>query len=398
MMISDLREISIPSEQKKYEGCSSPGGYPLRVAYDAQAFLSPNGGSGKGVQLRNLLGPYLDTFVGFATKGRNYSDQRVTQGGLSRYQLWQQISLPYLLHQWKADVFLAPYNTAPLTIPGRTKLILVLHDLILLEEFGKPHLRRRISNEFRRFLIRKAVSRAHIVLTVSSYSRQTILQRFPFARVQVIPCSIAGSWFVGNGVRRLDQRDNCILVVTGNVPHKNPQRVLEGYAAFVAQSDRSTVPHLRLVGLSSSAQEFRRRADALPVTDLVHIEPYLSESQLQDIYRRSRAVLVPSLMEGFGIPVLEAMASGTPVIASNTTSLPEVGGPAAAYFDPTDVAAMAATMRDVLGDADRQQRMIELGLTQASKFHPDTVSAQVMAFWDSLAAYEPQPTAEPRLR
>jgi glycosyltransferase involved in cell wall biosynthesis len=388
MTVSDLRDIAIPIEHKQYKSFS-PDGYPLRVAYDAQAFLSPNGGSGKGVQLRNLLGPYLDTFAGFATEGHNYSDQMVIQGGLSRYGLWQQVSLPYMLRQWKADVFLAPYNTAPLVIPEPTKLILVLHDLILLEEFGERRLSRRISTEFRRFLIRKAVLQAHIVLTVSSYSKQQIMQRFPSARVEVIPCSIAGSWFVGKAARKLNERENCILMVTGNLPHKNPYRALEGYAAFVAQSDRSTVPHLRMVGLASSAQKFRHYADDLQIADLVHIEPYLDESELQDLYRRSRAVLVPSLMEGFGIPVLEAMASGTPVIASNATSLPEVSGPAAAYFNPTDVTAMAATLKQVLSDPDRQQQMIELGISQANKFHPDTVDRQVRAFWDALAANEP---------
>jgi glycosyltransferase involved in cell wall biosynthesis len=398
MTFSELPEIAIPSEQKQYGSFSSPGSYPLRVAYDAQAFLSPNRGLGKGVQLRSLLGQYSDTFVGFATKGHNYSDQILVQAGLSRYKLWQQISLPYLLRQWSADIFLAPYNTAPLVIPEQTKLILVLHDLILLERFGESNLRQKINNKSRCFLIPRAVSRAHIVLTVSSYSRQQITQRFPAARVQVIPCSTDRSWFVGKDVRKLDERENCILAVTGNVPHKNARRALEGYAAFANNSHRPTVPRLRLVGLSNSVQEFRRRADALQIADLVHIEPYLSESQLQDLYRRSRAVLVPSLMEGFGIPVLEAMASGTPVVASNATSLPEVGGPAGAYFDPTDVAAMAATLKQVLGDTDRQQKMIELGLTQGNKFHPDAVGLQVQAFWDTLAADSPREQAYGRPR
>ena len=226
--------------------------YPLRVAYDAQAFLSANGGTGKGVQLRNLLGPYSDSFVGFATNGQNHSGRPLVQGGLSSYLLWQQISLPYLLHRWRADFFLAPYNTAPLVIPKRTKLILVLHDLILLERFDMPSLRQRVNNECRRLLIPKAVSRAHIVLTVSSYSRQQITARFPSAQVQVIPCSIARSWFVGKHVKRLDERENYILAVTGNVPHKNPDRALEGYAAFVTKMDRSIAPRLRLVGLSDS--------------------------------------------------------------------------------------------------------------------------------------------------
>jgi glycosyltransferase involved in cell wall biosynthesis len=385
-MIDDLSETDSPVEQKQIEQSSNRPSYPLRVAYDAQAFLSPNKGLGKGVQLRSLLGPYLDTFAGFATRGRNYSEQRLIQRGLPRYQLWHQLSLPYQLQQWRADVFLAPYNTAPLFIPKRTKLILVLHDLILLERFKVPNLRKRMNNEFRRFLIPRAVSRAHTVLTVSSYSKQQIVHHFPSADVQVIPCTVGPSWFAGKHVRTFAERENCILAVTGDVPHKNPHRALEGYAAFVAQSDRSTVPHLRVVGMSGSIQKFRRWAEMLNISDLVHIEPYLTEDQLQDLYRRSRAVLFPSLMEGFGIPVLEAMASGTPVITSNTTSLPEVGGPAANYFDPTDVAGMATALKQVLDYPDRQQKMIELGFAQANKFHPDSVRLQIQAFWDALAA------------
>ena len=385
-MTSDLSETDSSVEQKQRKQSSNRPSYPLRVAYDAQAFLSPNRGLGKGVQLKSLLGPYLDTFAGFATRGKNYSEQRLIQRGLPRYQLWQQLSLPCQLQKWGADVFLAPYNTAPLFIPRRTKLILVLHDLILLERFKVPNLRKRMNNELRRFLIPRAVSRAHTVLTVSYYSKQQIVQHFPSAHVQVIPCTIARSWFVGKHVRRFAERENCILAVTGDVPHKNPKRALEGYAAFVAQSDRSAVPHLRVVGMSGSVQKFRRWAEMLQVSDLVHIEPYLTEDQLQDLYRRSRAVLFPSLMEGFGIPVLEAMASGTPVITSNTTSLPEVGGLAANYFDPTDVAGIATALKQVLDHPDRQQNMIELGLTQANKFHPESVRLQIQAFWDALAA------------
>jgi glycosyltransferase involved in cell wall biosynthesis len=390
MQVSNHDTIAIPHIQEHGDEAPYGQSYPLRVGYDAQAFLSPNGGTGKGSQLRNLLGPYSDRFVGFATKGQNHSDWPLIQGGLSRYQIWQQISLPYLLHKWGADFFLAPYNTAPLLLPKRTRLILVLHDLILLERFDAPSLRQRVNNEYRRFLIPRAVSRAHTVLTVSSYSKQRITERFPFARVEVIPCSLPPSWFVDGKVRSLDERENCILSVTGDVPHKNPNGALEGYAAYVAKLDRATAPRLRLVGLSDAAAAFRRRADALQIGDLVHIEPYLSESQLQDLYRRSRAVLVPSLMEGFGIPVLEAMASGTPVIASDATSLPEVGGPAASYFNPHDVADMAATLRRVLGSRPKQQKMIDLGLSQARRFHPDEVGRQVRAFWNNLQASGPR--------
>jgi glycosyltransferase involved in cell wall biosynthesis len=360
--------------------------YPLRVAYDAQAFLAPNGGTGKGVQLRNLLGPYADTFVGFAAKGKNHSLQPIIQEGLASYQLWQQISLPFLLHKWRADFFLAPYNIAPLFIPRRTKLILVLHDLILLDRFDVPGLRQRLNNEFRRFLIPKAVSRAHVVLTVSSFVRKQILERFPSTRVEVIPCSIARSWFVESNVRGLDQREDYILAVTSSAPHKNAKRALEAYAAFVATSDRPTVPRLRVVGLSDCENFYRAMARKYQVGDLVEFEPYVTESQLQELYRRARVVMVPSLAEGFGIPVLEAMASGTPVICSNTTSLPEVGGEAASYFDPNDLIAMATTLQAVLSDQNRRRKMVELGIVRAGAFHPKAINVLVQNFWNELQA------------
>jgi glycosyltransferase involved in cell wall biosynthesis len=388
--VSKYDTIAIPRIHEHGDEAPDGQGYPFRVAYDAQAFLSPNGGTGKGSQLRNLLGPYSDRFVGFATKGQNHSDWPLIQGGLSRYQIWQQISLPYFLHKCGADFFLAPYNTAPLLLPKRTRLILVLHDLILLERFDVRSFRQRVNNAYRRFLIPKAVSRAQIVLTVSSYSKRRITERFPSARVKIIPCSIPQSWFVEEKVRSLDERENCILAVTGGAPHKNPNGALEGYAAYVAKLGRATAPRLHLVGLSDVAAAFRRRAQALQIGDLVHIEPYLSESQLQDLYRRSRAVLVPSFMEGFGIPVLEAMASGTPVFASDATSLPEVGGPAAAYFNPYDVADMAATLGRVLGSRPKQQEMIEQGISQARRFHPDEIGHQVRAFWNNLQPSDPK--------
>lgn len=359
--------------------------YPVRVAYDAQAFLSANGGTGKGIYLRNFIAPYSDSFLGLATRGQSYYEHRLIQQGLSRYHPWHQISLPYLLHKLRADYFVAPYNTAPLIIPKRTRLVLVLHDLILLERLHSFSLRQRLDNEYRRFLIPKAVSRAHIVVTVSSYVKRQIEERFPSAQVHAIPNTIAASWFVGRAVRSIGERDNYILTVTSSAPHKNTKRALEGYAAFVAKVDRTTAPRLRVVGLGSSPQVFHNLGVALQIGDLIDFEPYVTESQLQHLYRRSRAVLVPSLMEGFGIPVLEAMASGTPVIASNATSLPEVGGPAAAYFNPTDVTAMAVTLKQVLGNPRRQQKMIELGLERAQMFHPDIVGKTIQKFWDTLS-------------
>jgi glycosyltransferase involved in cell wall biosynthesis len=362
---------------------------PIRVAYDAQAFLSPNGGTGKGVQLRNLLGPFANTFLGFATKGKNYAEHALIQGGIGGYRVWQQLSLPVMLHQWKADYFLAPYNTAPLLIPKRTKLILVLHDAICLGEYVGNDLRGQVDHAYRHLLVKKAVLRADKVLTVSEYSKRQILERYPEARVRVIPCSISSIWFDADARKKIEDRDNYIFMVTASVPHKNASGALRGYARYVASVGASggaaTAARLRIVGLSNAKEKFAREARDLGVESLVDFEPYVTDAELRDLYRRARAVLFPSFMEGFGIPALEAMASGTPVVLSNAGSLPEVGGDAAIYFDPRDVEGMGSALTQVLSDPQLQQRMMEAGLQQAQRFHPDAIQREVQEFWKEVA-------------
>jgi glycosyltransferase involved in cell wall biosynthesis len=219
--------------------------HPVRVAYDAQAFLSKNGGTGKGIQLRNLLGPFAGTFLGFATKGQNYAEHALIQGGIGGYRVWQQLSLPLFLKRWKADYFLAPYNTAPVVIPSRTKLILVLHDAINVGDYAGSDLRGNIDHAYRRLLVIKAVARAHTVLTVSEYSKQNILARFPNTNVRVIPCSIASSWFDPAGRKSIHERDNYIFMVTASVPHKNASGALRAYSHYVSSVSPMQQKNLR---------------------------------------------------------------------------------------------------------------------------------------------------------
>src|SRR5438477_5573181 len=162
----------------------------LKVGYDAQAFLSPNGGTGKGVQLRNLVGPFLDTFVGFASTEPNLSGLPLIREGFTGHNLWQNLSLPGSLRRCRIDLFLAPYNVAPLFLPRCVELVLVLHDTILMQGYRKPDRRSRWMDAYKRWLIPRSVARAKIVLTVSEHARSEILRAFPRADVRVIPCSI----------------------------------------------------------------------------------------------------------------------------------------------------------------------------------------------------------------
>jgi glycosyltransferase involved in cell wall biosynthesis len=364
----------------------------MRVAYDAQAFVSGDGGTGKGLQLRNLVNSKWAAFEGYAPpSAHRNSVEGVRQAGHRHYLLWQQASLPRLLQSSRPDIFLAPYNTAPLWLPGGTKLILVLHDLILLHDFKAATARKRVENLYRRTLIRPSVARASQVLTVSEFSKKEILREFPGARVSVIPCTIAESWFTGsmNAIER--QRDNYILLVTAAPEHKNSARALRAYARYVHMAGTSAAD-LRIVGLSYAGGPFRELVEALGLKEKVVFEPFISSDTLQQLYRRAKAVLVPSLIEGFGIPVLEGMASGTPVLASQSSSMSEVGGEAARYFDPLDETSMATSIFNLLNDAAIWLEAARKGRLQAAKFHPNLVLRQIDAFWRRLAtSREPLP-------
>jgi glycosyltransferase involved in cell wall biosynthesis len=357
----------------------------MRVAYDAQAFVSGDGGTGKGIQLRNLVNSKWAAFEGYAPpSAQRNSVEGVKQAGNRHYLLWQQTSLPRLLHASRPDIFLAPYNTAPLWLPGGIQLILVLHDLILLHNFKAGAARKRVENLYRSKLIRPSVARASQVLTVSEFSKREILRQFPKARVSVIPCTIEESWFTGAMDALGRQRDNYILLVTAAPQHKNSTRALKAYARYVYMAG-TPAADLRIVGLSYAGGPFQELAEELGLKGKVVFEPFVSSDTLQLLYRRAKAVLVPSLIEGFGIPVLEGMASGTPVLASQCSSMSEVGGEAARYFDPLDERSMAASIFELLNNAAIWSEAARKGRLQAAKFHPDLVLQQIDSFWRQLA-------------
>ncbi len=349
-----------------------------RVGYDAQAFLSPNGGTGKGLQLRNLLGPYLDRFTGFASNSPNPSGIPLVQEGAARYNLWQQFSLPASLRRHKIDLFLAPYNTAPFFLPKKIDLVLVLHDTILLKNFPKPDLKGKLRDRYRRMQIPASVGRAKVVLTVSAHARSEILQAFPRANVRVIPCTVDDAWF---RAAPLSNRNGHLLMVTSSAPHKNAWGAIEAYASYARRAGSQALP-FKIVGLSREAGTYRNKTASLAV----EFVPFITESELRELYRNAAALIFPSFAEGFGIPMLEAMATGTPVIAARATSLPEVGGDAAVYFDPNNHDEMTDAIERVLSDGQLREEMARKGLAKAEEYRPAVIGRQVVDFWTEFAS------------
>jgi glycosyltransferase involved in cell wall biosynthesis len=142
---------------------------------------------------------------------------------------------------------------------------------------------------------------------------------------------------------------------------------------------------LRIVGLAYAGKAFREIVQQLGLDRKVTFESFVPTSTLQQLYRQAKAVLVPSLLEGFGIPVLEGMASGTPVIASRSSSLSEVGGDALQYFDPYDETSIADAIFAVSENPVLWLETARKGHIQSAKFRPEIVRRQIDEFWFKIA-------------
>lgn len=353
-----------------------------RIAYDARLSLGQYRGMGRF--LRQLIAGHERDFVGFSATGEQDPSLNLVSSGFHFFPLWEQLSIPSLARQHNIDLFLAPYNTGPLRLPHHVKLLLVVHDLIYLEPLPPSvSLYQNLGRAYRRIIAPRVLGRANTIVTVSNYSKERLVTRFGVApsKIWVIPNSLDDRWFTLDSQPHLN--DSYIFMVAGEAPNKNLKRALEAYALYrVTNKDASR--GLKVAGVKSGFhQVFRSHAQNLGINEHVDFLPYLSDSEICTLYRGAELFVMPSLMEGFGIPVVEAMASDIPVLASSTTSLPEVGGEAARYFDPTSVQGMAQAISDLMADPAARLQMSKLGREQVRKFHPEVVNRKIREFWEA---------------
>lgn len=355
-----------------------------RVAYDARMSLGTYRGMGR--YLRTLIAGRERELLGLCAAGETDPDLPLVAQGAHFHPLWEQHCLPRLLRQHRVDIYLAPYNTAPLRLPAGTRLVLVVHDLIFMERLPlSQSLYQNAGRVYRRLVAPRAIRRADLVVTVSQYTARQLISRFALNqdRLRILPYSIGPEWFQNPAQPR--ERAESILVVAGEAPSKNLHRALEAYARCASSMPERDL-RLKIAGVKAAFHAaFQRHADNLGVLARVEFLPYLSDEQMHRLYREADVLLMPSLAEGFGIPVVEAMASGLPVAASNATSLPEVGGHAAQFFNPESSKEMATVLRKVLSNYELRQEMSQRGRIQARRFDLQLVRREIDLFWQEIA-------------
>lgn len=273
--------------------------------------------------------------------------------------------LTYQIAALRPSVFFSPGFNAPAVCTR--PIVLTIHDLIHLQFPSFATWGRRL---YYRFLVKPAAARAVCVLTGSEYSRIQILKWSGLPDTRVVNISYGVEPVFHPDGPRHEPGFPYILYVGNFRAHKNLPRLL---AAF-AQVDS---PELRLVLTGHKPPELAEQIQSLKLEGRVQFAGTVSDEVLGRLYRGAVLLMFPSLLEGFGLPALEAMACGTPVIASRTTALPEVVGDAGLLVDPLDIGDMRRAMGRVLDDAELRSRMRAAGLLRARLFCWDRVAERV---------------------
>jgi glycosyltransferase involved in cell wall biosynthesis len=367
----------------------------VRIGIDARKLHD----FGIGTYIRNLLRQLgrLDRQTEFvvlcraedrdalALTGENF---RPVLESAANYSIAEQVRIPLALRREGVTLFHAPHYVLPPLVQCRS--VVTIHDCIHL--MFPQYLPSRMALAYARTSIRLAARRATRVLTVSETSKRDILRFVDVEpdRIDVIYNAYDERFGIEPAeedivrVRERYQLHDEFVLYAGNVkPHKNLERLIDAFSLV----RRRGLDHLKLILIGDDISKYaalRRAVHQHQLHKYVRFLGYLPQEALAVMYRLAGVFVFPSLYEGFGLPPLEAMASGTPVVTSNVSSLPEVAADAAMLVDPYDPVAIADAIERVLTDEDLRGDLRRRGLARAHEFSWEQSVRRVHAIYTEV--------------
>lgn len=306
------------------------------------------------------------------------------------YSVREQIEIPRVLRRHKADLLHSPHFNIPLMCP--CPVVATIHDVIYLA--CPEDLPSRAGRLYYSGMMRAAVRMADHVITVSQFSKSEITRYLgPDRNVEVIYSGV-DSRFQPAGpaeIRAIRARYKIAgeyILYTGIFkPRKNHGGLLKAFRQFLELGGDAT---LVIAGpLAEGEMPLRKLADEIGISDRVAFTGFVDDADLPALYSGARVYTCPSLYEGFGLTVLEAMACGVPVVSSAETSLPEVGGTAALYADPRSPEAFGRVLYQVFTDKGVQAELILKGHKNAARFNWRNTAIQTVAVYQKAIAAQP---------
>ena len=348
----------------------------MKIGFDARMIHH----SGIGTYSRELLKLLtqkqdLDfTLFGDLVKLSNYPAKKV-YAPFPIYSAREQLFFPLLLNKNPVQLLHVPHYNAPLGTS--TKLVVTVHDIIHLK--FPPS---RLAYIYARGMIEAVCKKAKKIITVSNHAKEDLINVLGIKenKIKVVYNAVSPVFSESNGSdQKFKEKYGDYALYVGNL--KSFKNVLRLIQAFVLAKEKIKEMKLILIGKNFMAQEtlvFEKEKDIIFLGEV----PF---SDLSKFYRNAKYFVFPSLYEGFGLPPLEAMASGTPVICSNAASLPEVVGEAALLFDPTQVQELAKLMVELWENEGQRKKLIAKGLEQAKKFSWDKAAQEILKVYEEVA-------------
>lgn len=312
------------------------------------------------------------------------------------YPAWEQFSLPKAAREEGCDILHCTSNTAPLN-PG-IPLVITLHDIIYLESislFKKGGTwYQKFGNMYRRYVVPRVVKKSDKIITVSEFEKNRIKEFFGF------PAEDDRLVAIYNGVseyfRKIDDQkelqrvkqlyhlpDRFLFFLGNTDPKKNTKGVLKAFSDYLKKAGDD----IYLVMLDYEQNALEKLLTEIGDKKLINriiLTGYVINTDLPAIYNLCNVFLYPSLRESFGIPMLEAMRCGAPVITSNTSSMPEVSGSAAYVIDPFKPEEITAGIEKILSDEAYRKDIIEKGFRQSAKFSWKNMAKQVLELYETV--------------
>lgn len=371
----------------------------MKIAIEAQRIFRPNKHGMDYVALETIrelqkIDKENEYFI-FVAPGKDRclqstENMHIIELHCPTYPLWEQVALPYAVRRIAPDLLHCTSNTAPFYCPS--PLVLTLHDIIYLEKRHSSSLSwyQEMGWYYRRLVVPRILSKCKKIITVSHFERQRILEALHLPEEQLVAVyngfnthfcvqpkapSITGKYV---------ETEEYLLFLGNTDPKKNTPRVLKAYSEYLKRSAHKRL--LLIADLKEEAIDRMLEEENIPeIKSFLRFPGYIANTDLPALYRGAFAFLYPSLRESFGIPMLEAMACGTPVIAGNTSAMPEVAGEGALLVDPLQPAAIVEKLLQLESDELFYQSQVEYGLRRSQEFSWHHTAEALLAIYREFA-------------
>ena len=305
------------------------------------------------------------------------------------YPLWEQVTLPKVANELNLDILHCTSNTAP--IRCNIPLVLTLHDIIFLEPRDKDNksLYQNMGWLYRRLVVPKILKKCERIITVSNFEKNNIMKKLAIPEQQMAMIYNGyNDWFkpvndTQNIYQKYIEQPGYFFFLGNTDPKKNTERTLIAYSRYLEQS---TVKRKLLMADLDKAylNGIVERNHIENILPSIVMPGYIVNSDLPYIYNNAFAFLYTSLRESFGIPLLEAMACGTPVITSNTSSMPEIGGKDVILINPESPDEITEKMLQLERDQDFYNQQKKIGLERAQLFSWKETAEQLLIVYESV--------------